>query len=319
MYRHRLFRLFFGALFLSLFFNSYSVSQTRPEKVGYCEVPGGKIWYKITGSGTQPPLICIHGGPGGTSCTLSLLDSLSDERPVIRYDQLGGGRSDHPTDSTLWRIDRFVEELSTLVNHLQLKEYHLYGHSWGASLAVEYMITKQPKHVKSLILGGPLISTPLWIKDAAILLSTLPDSIQDIIHKNETAGTTDSPQYQKAIDEYNRRYLFHKNPHLRPSECEGVKSNNFIYKFMWGPSEFTATGNLKFFNRESDLHKLKLPVLLIVGEYDEARPKTVEHFKQLIPKATLVVIPEAGHVGLVDQTVQYIKQIRQFLKGVDSQ
>lgn len=42
-------------------------------------------------------------GPGGNSCAVVPdVSLLGDVRPVIFYDQLGSGRSDKPTDTTLW-------------------------------------------------------------------------------------------------------------------------------------------------------------------------------------------------------------------------
>src|SRR5437763_13710779 len=81
---------------------------------GYIQGPGGRVWYRIVGSGPRTPLLLLHGGPGAPSYYLKPLAALADERPVVFYDQLGAGHSDHPSDSTLWRIDRFIQELETV-------------------------------------------------------------------------------------------------------------------------------------------------------------------------------------------------------------
>ena len=124
-----------------------------PEE-GYVQVPGGRVWYRIEGSGTAMPLLVLHGGPGATHHYLKPLGALADERPVIFYDQLGSGRSDRPTDTTLWRVERFVEELAQVREALGLREIHLLGHSWGTMLAVDYLLTK-PEGVRSVILASP--------------------------------------------------------------------------------------------------------------------------------------------------------------------
>lgn len=126
-----------------------------PEE-GFVEVPGGRVWYRIVGSGTSTPLLLLHGGPGAPSYYLKPLGTLADERPVIFYDQLGVGRSDHTTDTTLFTIDHFVEELASVRAALGLKEIHLFGHSWGTILATEYMLTR-PSGVRSLILASPAL------------------------------------------------------------------------------------------------------------------------------------------------------------------
>ncbi|HEX9852170.1 MAG TPA: hypothetical protein VGA68_04115, partial [Woeseiaceae bacterium] len=89
-----------------------------PVRDGFIQVPGGPVWYRITGNGTAVPLLVLHGGPGGTSCKFANLDPMSVDRPVVRYDQLGSGRSGRPDDPRLWTLERFVSELDVVRNEL---------------------------------------------------------------------------------------------------------------------------------------------------------------------------------------------------------
>ena len=116
-------------------------SRGQTPRQGMIDVPGGKVWYQVVGSGTKTPLLLLHGGPGAPSYSLKPLAALADERPVVFYDQLGGGRSPAPADSSLWTIDRFVRELADVRQALGLKQVHLLGISWGTILALEYMKT----------------------------------------------------------------------------------------------------------------------------------------------------------------------------------
>jgi proline iminopeptidase len=98
---------------------------------GFVEVTGGRVWYRVVGSGAATPVLLLHGGPGFTSHYLEAVGRLADERPVVFYDQLGAGRSDRPEDLTLWKAERFVEELAQIRAALGLEKVHLLGHSWG--------------------------------------------------------------------------------------------------------------------------------------------------------------------------------------------
>ena len=178
---------------------------------GFVEVTGGKVWYKIVGSGTNTPLLVLHGGPGCLSVYLKPLEALAADRPVIFYDQLGCGNSPGPSDTTLWTIEHFVEEIAQVREALDLNEIHLYGHSWGTMLAVDYMLTK-PSGVQSLVLAGPALSAPRYIHDADSLLGTLPDSVQEAIRHHEREGTLDSPEYHSALMVFYVRYFARRQP-----------------------------------------------------------------------------------------------------------
>ena len=107
-----------------------------------------------------------------------------------------------------------------------------------------------------------------------------------------------------------RRAASRPNP-----ECAGSVSNKVIYEQMWGPSEFHATGSLKSFDVTARLGELKLPVLLMVGEFDEARPETAARYQRLIPGARLEVIPEAAHSLWNDNREAALRAVANFLSS----
>ena len=94
------------------------------EQEGFIPVVGEyRIWYRMVGGGAEReniPLLALHGGPGVPHDYIENLGALaSDTRRVIFYDQLGCGRSDQPDDTSLWRVDRFVEELGIVRRELE--------------------------------------------------------------------------------------------------------------------------------------------------------------------------------------------------------
>ena len=290
---------------------------------GYVKVTGGRIWYKVIGSGPGTPLIAIHGGPGGRSCgTIAGYSLLADERPIIVYDQLESGNSDRPGDTTLWKLERFVEELTLLKKALKLKDYHILGSSWGGAIAIEYMLTQDTTGVQSVIFSGPALSTDQWIEDAKVLLSGLPENLQDTIKKYEELGDFTSSSYLAATDSFYSRYLTRRDwpPKSMTNDCENVPGfNEKIYFHMWGPSEFTMTGTLWDFDRVDDLHKISQPVLFIIGEYDEVLPETAKDYQKRTPHSEVRITKNAAHSQLGDQPELYTEAIREFLNKVESE
>ena len=284
---------------------------------GYIEVPGGSVWYEIVGSGSATPLLLLHGGPGAPSRYLDPLRGLADERPVIFYDQLGGGKSDRPEDPSLWTIERFVQELQAVRDALGLDEVHLFGHSWGTMLGVEYMLSG-PEGVQSLILASPALDIPRWLEDTNRLKGQLPIEIQEAIDLHEAAGTTDSEEYQAATMEFYRRHLCRRDPW--PVELEEAFANLGwdVYTTMWGPSEFHATGTLADFDVTDRLAEITVPTLFTAGRYDEATPETTAWFQSLVPGSSLSIFEESAHMTMLDEPERYNEVLRDFLREVEA-
>ena len=127
------------------------------------EVEGGKVWYGILGEGDNTPLLVMHGGPGSTSRSFYQYSSIAQDRPIIMFDQLGSGRSDYHEDTSLLKVENFVEQVETLKNELGLTEFYVLGHSWGSALELEFYLAP-PKGIKGLIFSSPYFSTPIWVQ-----------------------------------------------------------------------------------------------------------------------------------------------------------
>lgn len=281
---------------------------------GFTEVTGGKVWYRIVGEGDKTPIILLHGGPGVPSYYLDPLAELGNDRPIIFYDQLGCGRSKQEMDTSLMTVESYVEQLERLRIALGIDDFYLYGSSWGTMLGMDYYL-KYPQKIKALIFSSPCLSAKRWTADADTLIATLPDSIQTIIQTNSKNGTYTSPDYLRAAEVYTNNFVVRKKS---PAIDSSFAHANFsVYGYMWGPSEFTALGTLKDYDRTNRLGEIKVPTLFIAGEYDEARPSTVKYYQSLVPGATFEMMENSGHMTMQDNPQQDIKAIRNFLNGIE--
>ncbi len=311
----KLFSGLFVLIIIVLFIGCKSESRLKAGE-GYVTVKGGKIWYRILGEGKQTPILMLHGGPGGTSKSFYQFASLGDDRPVIIFDQLGSGRSGYHTDTTLLKVEYFVEQVEALKTSLGLKEFYMHGHSWGTALALEFYL-KYPTGIKALIFNSPYFSTSLWKADADTLISTLPDSIQLAIKTGEKDHDYKSPAYTNANEVFYKNFGVRKKKLTSELDTSTLKGNEFIYNYMWGPTEFTAAGTLINYNRVESLKTIKVPTLFITGEFDEARPATVKYFQSLVPNSKFVMIDGAGHGTMHDNKSQNISAIKTFLDSLD--
>jgi proline iminopeptidase len=295
-----------------------SLSWADPELAGYVEVEGGRIWYRVNGTANRhkTPLLCLHGGPGISHHYIVPMVDLADERPVVLFDQLDSGNSDRPNDPANWNVSRFVAEIPQVRKALDLERVIVFGHSWGGALAVEYALSN-PQGLVALVLGSPLISVKRWIADAQELVAALPDEDRATIQKHEAAGTTDDPEYDKALRTFSYRHLCRSDP--RPDYVMKAFSlfNDACYNVMWGPSEFTVTGVLKDFERATELPSIGQETLFICGSEDEARPDAMREFAAAMPNAEVRIVSDAAHFTAADQREAYISAIRAFMSQFD--
>ncbi len=259
----------------------------------------------------------LHGGPGATHDYLEPLHTLSNDRPVIFYDQLGCGNSEQPQDPSLWTLERSVEELSQIRTALKLQTIHLLGTSWGTMLAIEYILTKQPSGIASMILSGPCLSVSRWIADQRAYLRQLPAHAQSAVAVAEERGIYDSKEYQDAVMLYYKLHVCRLEPWPDCLQKTFARINSTIYTKMWGPSEFTCTGTLKDYERAHDLHKINIPTLFLAGRYDEARPVTTAYYQTMLPGSILRIIEDASHTHFLEKTNECLSAMRDFLSGFD--
>lgn len=283
---------------------------------GFIDVPGGRVWYQVAGSGTATPLLLLHGGPGTPSDYLLPLRRVAVDRPVVFYDQLGAGRADRNMDSSLWRVSRYVEELAVVRQTLGLEEVHILGHGWGSMLAIEYLRTN-PEGVKSLVLASPIMSVKRWAADAKTLITELPEESRRAIVARKGGAAAD-PAYRAALIDYEKHYLSRSEPWPPHLLAALGKRNSSLYNSLWGPSEFAATGSLRDFEREDYLPELRVPVLFTAGRYDEATPATVQHYHGLLPGSKIAIFEHSAHMTMLDEPDAYANAVRRFLDEVDA-
>jgi proline iminopeptidase len=277
-------------------------------------VPDGRIWYRKTGTGTGTPVILLHGGPGYNSFYMKSLEALGDDRPVIRYDQLGAGKSGPMTDTAQMTIAHFVEELDSLRSALGYGRVHLLGHSWGTILGVEYY-RAHPERVASLTLASAALDIPAWERNTRRLVGTLSDSAQRAIRVREAEQNYQAPDYQRALEEFYGKYVW-RRPVAADLDSTMATANAMIYTYMQGPSEFTITGTLKAYDVTPLLGSIRVPTLYTVGEFDEADPPTIRRFAARTPGARVEIIPDAAHITTWDNPEAMVRVVREFLRSV---
>lgn len=301
-------------------------SYPAPDRELMAPVPGGRVYVRVNGplDGPRPPLVLLHGGPGGTHGSLLPALALAGERAIIFYDQLDSGRSDHPGNSANWTVARFTEEVEAVRRALGVKRWHLLGHSWGGTIALEYG-ARRPSALAALVLASPLVSTRSWISDANALRRELPSAIQATLAGCDPPAPI-TPACESATQVFYKAFNGREPrsdamiAYAKAEAAAGGKGfNAALYNTMWGSSEFVATGTLKSYDGEPLLARLDgARTLFIDGQYDEARPVTLNRFAARVPGAEFAVVPGAAHGFLGDRPDEAIGILRPWLRRQDA-
>src|ERR1700737_3780085 len=114
---------------------------------------GVRLHYELEGNG--PPLL-LHLG-AGCDCDLwraaGYVEPLAKKYQCILFDHRGHGTSDRPREVAANHIDRYVDDVGALLDHLRMDWVHFWG--WSNAMFVACAVAERfPARVRSLILGG---------------------------------------------------------------------------------------------------------------------------------------------------------------------
>ena len=285
------------------------------------------VWTKKVGDNPTIKVLLLHGGPGATHEYFECFDSFLPKEGIeyYYYDQLGSAYSDNPNDSTLWEIDRFVEEVEAVrvALNLDASNFYLLGHSWGGILATEYAL-KYQKNLKGLIISNMMPSIPDYVKYANDVLGPkLPAEVLAQIRAFEAKGDYTNPEYLKLItDNYYPEHILRLSADKWPDPVKRAfaKMNYPLYLKMQGPSEFGVVGDavLKNWDRKANLKEIAVPTLSIGGEFDTMDPKAMEALAKAVKHGQYLYCPKGSHMSMYDDQQTYFNGLIKFLKETDS-
>lgn len=111
------------------------------------------LYWEQCGNPGGAPVVFLHGGPGaGASPTHRRFFDPRHYRIII-FDQRGSGRSRPLGEVRRNTTELLVEDMERLRRHLSVDRWHLFGGSWGSTLALAYAQT-HPDRCLGMILRG---------------------------------------------------------------------------------------------------------------------------------------------------------------------
>jgi proline-specific peptidase len=154
------------------------------------------------------------------------------------------------------------------------------------------------------------------MEDASELVARLPAAARRTIAEHEQRGTFDDPAYLEATAEFYRRFLCRLDPWPPELRRTFAQLGEGPYRAMWGPSEFTQTGNLRGSDLTPALSRLEVRSLWVGGTQDEVSPGRLTGFaRQAGGRAE--VVEGGSHCLHLEQPSRYLALVGDFLRDVD--
>lgn len=258
-------------------------------------------------SGTGPPLVLCHGGPGLWDDLSPVANAVDDLVTVHRWDQRGSGRS---TKSGPYTLDRFVADLEKLRKSFGYDQWLLGGHSWGATLALQYAFAHPDRTVALLYVSGVGVGSRWKSAHCAEVKrrltpeqhqrrETLRDRERDETEEREYRTLSWAPDYADRERAFELAAAEATTPFEINYECNAALNAAVE---TWDETTLLAR-----------CRKLTVPALVIHGEDDPRPIWAVESMVDALPTVELCVLADAGHLPWIEEPEKFREVVRRFL------
>lgn len=282
-----------------------------------------KVWTKRFGSNPKIKILLLHGGPAMTHEYMECFETFFQRQgfEFYEYDQLGSYYSDQPKDSSLWTVDRFVEEVEQVRQAIgaDSSNFYLLGNSWGGILAMEYAL-KYQKNLKSLLVANMVASSPDYAKYAEeVLAKQMKPEVLAEVKELEAKKDFANPRYMELLmPNFYKEHLCRLADFPDGFNRSMKHANGEIYTMMQGPSEFGISGRLANWDIKNRLKEITVPTLMVGAKHDTMDPKAMEEQSKMVKKGQFLYCPNGSHLSMWDDQKVFMTGVIKFIKDVDT-
>ena len=275
---------------------------------------GARLWTVTEGDGR--PVICCHGGPGGTDTLAPLARMLTDVARVHRYDQRACGRSSGGPPFTM---ARWVEDLEALRRHWGHRRWVVAGHSFGAALALAYAL-EHPERTEAVIYLSCVLrlhGQPDWYEQyRRARVARMPEPLRQ--RYRELRRRRDGPGRADATVEAELRRLTARTDFAAPDGAEHLVELQEAELAMVDDEvnrELGADFQRLFATPavRQRLRALDVPMLLVHGDADPRPVAAVQTLASELPQSRLVVLDGVAHFPYWEAPESLEQLLRTFL------
>lgn len=290
---------------------------TTPYSQGFLSVDDTHtLYWEQSGNPDGVPVVVLHGGPGAGATAAHRRFFDPDFYRIIIFDQRGAGRS-HPlgslTDNTLADLIGDMEKLRV---HLKVPRWHLFGGSWGSTLALAYAL-EHPDRCIGLILRSIFLMEQYEIDWFMSGMATIfPEQWEDFAQGQDSKNLL-SEYYAQLTSRDDRiaieaalRWNAYETAcaSFYPQKETLVSDDQRYYALAMAKIEAHYFHTQVIAPEDSLLRSIRkirsIPATIIQGRYDMICPMASANRLHLAwPEADYIIVPDAGH-SFLDPTLR---------------
>ena len=273
----------------------------------YAVGDGAELWTSVSGSG--PPVLLCHGGPGLWDYFEPLAQMVDDLATVHRWDQRGCGRS---TGEGPYTIARSIADIEALRQRWGVDHWTVLGHSWGATLALQYALA-HPSRVTGLVyLSGVFGSAWRPASKAESLRRLDPAQLARYLELDARPRTPEEDR-EYVILSWSTDFA-DRTSAITLAEAlvdSGFRPNYECNRALMAESH--AIDGLLLLER---CRSLDVPVLIAHGAEDPRPAWALDPLADALPRARLVVFDAVGHLPWLEHPELLRRELREFLREI---
>lgn len=282
---------------------------------GMLDLDGTHVMYwEECGNPEGVPILFLHGGPGAGTMAVHRRFYDPEYFRIILCDQRGAGRSTPHASLTDNTTGHLLSDLEALRVDRDIEQWHLFGGSWGSTLALAYgqafpqrclgmvlrgVFTCTPREVEWFIEGMGRIFPEAWHDfSRTIPAAERHDLLQAYVRRlNDSDPDVHLPAARAWATYEARCSTLRPNPNAvaAMSDAQGMLALARIEAHYLANGAFLSPGQLI-----NDIDRIRhLPATIVQGRYDMVCPiETAERLARAWPEAEYTIVPDAGHSAL---------------------
>lgn len=270
-------------------------------------IPVRGVHYNLAVDGSGPPLLMLHGFTGSMATWSGVMETFARHFTVVRIDLLGHGNSDSPTDPMRYAMDEVVVDLLEIADRLAFGRFHLLGYSMGGRLALHVALANQQR-VRTLVLAGasPGIESPKERAarrraDAELARFIEEEGIEAFVERWESLPLFSTERsLPEAVRRRVRAERLNQSPRGLANSLRGAGTGS--QGFLLGA-----------------MAQLKVPTLLLAGEFDDKYTAWAHRMGAVLPRAQVVIVEGAGHAVHRERPELFVNAVVPYLQDVEGE